>query len=73
VFVPAEALPDALLTIGSRFPVKPLYDAMTTLFDPAAARAGFRPGAPAVVAAWGVAGAAIATRTFRPYPRRDRE
>lgn len=73
VFIPAESLPKALLTLGSLFPVRHLYDALVHVFDPGSGRAGFAPADLAVIAAWGVAGFLIASRTFRPFPRRDRE
>lgn len=73
VFVPAEQLPDTLLTIAGLFPVRPLYQALVAAFDPRSGGAGFSPGALALLVAWGALGFVVARTTFRPFPRRDRE
>ena len=73
VFVPAEQLPDTLLTIAGLFPVRPLYQALVAAFLPDSANAGFSPGALALLVAWGAIGFLVARKTFRPFPRRDRE
>ena len=70
VFVPSEQIPEWLDSIASVFPVKPLFDAILTAFDPATTGAGVAWGDLAIVAAWGVAGALVALRTFRWSPRR---
>jgi ABC-2 type transport system permease protein len=70
VFVPSEQIPGWMDTIASVFPVKPLFDAILTAFDPTTSGAGIAWGDLAVVAAWGVAGVLLALRTFRWSPRR---
>ena len=58
-------------TIAGVFPVKPLFDSLLAAFDPAATGIGVDWGALAVVAAWGVAGAVFALRSFRWSPRQS--
>lgn len=70
IFIPAESIPDWLLAIADVFPVKPFADALFTAFDPRTAGLGLSPPDLAVVAAWGLAGALVAARTFRWTPRR---
>jgi ABC-2 type transport system permease protein len=69
IFVPAEQIPDWMNTVAGIFPVKPLFDSLLAAFDPAATGIGVAWGDLAVVAAWGVAGAVLALRTFRWSPR----
>lgn len=71
IFVPAENMPDWLLSIADVFPVKPFADALFTAFDPATSGLGLSWADLAVVAAWGLAGALVASRTFRWTPRRS--
>ena len=58
-----------MLHVADVFPVRHLFDALLTGFDPATAGAGFQLGNLAVVAAWGLAGLALAVRRFRWEPR----
>jgi ABC-2 type transport system permease protein len=51
------------------FPVKPLFDALLTAFNPATPGSGFEWDKLAIVAAWGVGALLVATRTFRWTPR----
>jgi ABC-2 type transport system permease protein len=69
IFVPEETLPDWMSKLGSVFPVKPLFDALLTAFNPATMGSGLEWGKLAVVAAWGVGALLVAMRTFRWTPR----
>lgn len=73
VFIPTSQLPDWLIKIADVFPIKALNDALFACFDPRVSGAGFKWGALAILAGWGVAGVAIAMRTFSWVPRRDAE
>src|SRR5207248_10106630 len=63
-FIPSEAIPAWLLHIADVFPFRPLGLALLTAFDPATTGSGFKPGYPAVILAWGVAGLVVASRRF---------
>ena len=69
IFVPADSTPDWMDKVASVFPVKPLFDALLTAFDPATTGSGFEWGNLAVVAAWGVGALLVAMRTFHWTPR----
>jgi ABC-2 type transport system permease protein len=69
VFIPENEIPDGVLHVADVFPVRHLFDALLAGFDPATASAGFEAGHLAIVAAWGLAGLAIALRRFRWEPR----
>jgi ABC-2 type transport system permease protein len=69
IFVPTEQIPDWMNTIAGVFPVKPLFDAVLTAFDPTTTGAGIAGGDLAVLGAWGVAGILVSLRTFRWSPR----
>ena len=69
VFIPDDQLPSGMKFIGSLFPVRHLFQAFLTAFDPATKGAGFAWGHLAVLAAWGVVGGVVAVRTFRWTPR----
>jgi ABC-2 type transport system permease protein len=69
VFVPDELIPDGVRSVAELFPVKNLYEAFLTAFDPATSGTGFQARELAIVAAWGLAGGALALRTFRWSPR----
>jgi ABC-2 type transport system permease protein len=71
IFVPAEQIPGWMNSVASVFPVKPLFESLLAAFDPTATGIGVDWGDLAVVAAWGVAGAVVALRTFRWSPRRS--
>lgn len=70
IFVPAESIPAWLLSIADIFPLKPFADALFNAFDPATSGLGLAWGDLVVVAAWGLAAALLAARTFRWTPRR---
>ncbi len=69
IFIPTDQTPDWMDTVAGVFPVKPLFEALLTAFDPNTSGAGFDWGALAVVAAWGVAGALFALTRFRWTPK----
>lgn len=69
VFIPEGDLPDGMRMVGDLFPVKHMFRALLTAFDPATSGLGLEPGHVAVVAAWGTAGLVVALRTFRWAPR----
>jgi len=69
IFIPQELIPEGVRQVAEVFPVKPLYDAFLSVFDPAATGAGFELADLGVVAAWGVAATIAATTTFRWAPR----
>lgn len=68
IFVPPGHLPDWLNTVSVLFPVRHFSDAMQTAFFPATS--GFSWPDLGILAAWGVAGALLATRFFSWEPRR---
>jgi ABC-2 type transport system permease protein len=71
VFIPDDQIPAGVHTVAGFFPVKPLYDAFLTAFDPTTTGAGIDWRGLGVVAAWGAAGAIVAVRTFRWSPRTE--
>lgn len=71
IFVPAENIPDWLLSIADVFPLKPFADALFNAFHPATSGLGLAWSDLAVMAAWGIAGALVAARSFRWTPRRS--
>jgi len=73
VFIPEEQLPASLARIGDVLPIKPLADALVTVFDPRVGGAGIEAGELAILAAWGAAGLAVAVATFRWTPLRERD
>ena len=80
VFIPLEDPPRWLEIIGDVFPLKPFVNAFQNTLNPFVDAPAFSWSKLAVVAAWGVAGALVATRTFSWEPatgarrarRRDR-
>ena len=70
IFVPAESIPEWLLSIADVFPLKPFADALFNAIDPATSGLGLAWADLAVVALWGAAAAFLAARTFRWIPRR---
>ena len=69
VFIPESEIPSGVLHVADAFPVRHLFDALLTGFNPATGGAGFELGNLAVVAAWGLAGLTIAVSRFRWEPR----
>jgi len=72
IFVPSEQIPDWMDSIAAVFPVKPLFDALLTGFDPTTTGVGIDWGDLAVLGAWGLAGVVLALRFFRWAPYADR-
>jgi len=70
VFVPSEQIPEWMDAIASVFPVKPLFDAILTAFDPSTTGTGVAWGDLAVLAAWGGVGVLLALKLFRWSPQR---
>jgi ABC-2 type transport system permease protein len=68
VFVPESEVPDGVIQFSEVFPVRHFFQAFFTAWDPNTTGAGFEWGHLAIVAAWGLAGLAIALRTFRWEP-----
>ena len=71
IFIPNDQIPRGMRLIGDIFPVKHLFEALLTAFDPATTGSGIAAGHLAVLAAWGVVGGIIAVRTFRWTPGRE--
>lgn len=69
VFVRIRRPPEWLDAVAGAFPVAHLQDALQAAFSPGASGAGWRVDDLVVVALWGLAGAAIAARTFAWEPR----
>ncbi len=69
VFIPESEIPDGVLQFADLFPIRHFFEAFFASYDPVASGAGFEWGHLAIVAAWGVAGLAIAVKTFRWTPR----
>ena len=65
VFIPMENAPVWLRTFADMFPVRHIATAIHESFNPFAAGLGFKPIDLAIIAAWMVAGVAIAARFFR--------
>jgi ABC-2 type transport system permease protein len=70
VFIPLQDPPAWLAFVGDVFPLKHFAAALQTAFHPDTTGAGFEWGDLAVIAAWGVAGTALALRFFSWEPRR---
>jgi len=69
IFIPNEDIPRGMQVIGDVFPVKHLFQALLTAFNPATEGAGFEPGHLAVLAAWGLVGLLVAVRSFEWAPK----
>jgi ABC-2 type transport system permease protein len=69
IFIPSDSLPDWMARLAGFFPVKALFDALLTAFDPTASAPGIAWGDLAKVAAWGVGGIVVALLAFRWTPR----
>lgn len=69
VFVPAENPPDWLRILGDVLPLKHFSRAFSAAFHPAVPAPAWRGTDLAILAAWGVAGALVASRYFDWMPR----
>ena len=70
-FFSTDQAPAALRDIAEVFPVRHFLGAMITAFNPNTGGMGFAWPDLAIIAVWGLAGAALATRTFRWTPVGD--
>jgi ABC-2 type transport system permease protein len=71
VFIPNEELPASMQHVADVFPIKHLFEALLTGFDPATASPGVDIGHLAVITAWGVAGLLVALLRFGWSPRAE--
>lgn len=69
IFIADSSLPGGMKLVGSLFPIRHLFLALFTAFNPATTGPGFAWDELAILAAWGLAGGLIAARTFRWTPR----
>ncbi|HSI82030.1 MAG TPA: ABC transporter permease [Solirubrobacterales bacterium] len=69
VFIPETEIPDGVLRFADLFPIRHFFECLLAGFDPATVGTGIELGHLAVVAAWGIAGLAVAARAFRWSPR----
>ena len=68
VFIPLDDPPRWLDVVGDVFPLKPFVNAFQDTLNPFVAAPGVEWGRLGYIAAWGVAGALLATRTFTWEP-----
>jgi ABC-2 type transport system permease protein len=68
VFIPDDQLPSGVIHFADAFPIRHFFEALFDVYD-GGAGAALQWGDLAVVAAWGLAGLAIAIRCFRWAPR----
>ena len=68
LFAREDNIGDTLRTIAGLFPVKPLFEALVVVYDPATTGAGFYWRDLAVLAAWGIGGLILGLRFFRWTP-----
>jgi ABC-2 type transport system permease protein len=68
IFWPINGGPDAVVAIAHVFPLYYIADAFGACFAPQTTGGGWAPGHLAVIAAWGVAGLAVAARRFHAEP-----
>ena len=71
VFIPLEDAPRWLTVLGDVFPLKPFVQSLQAVFNPAVEAPAFQTADLAVVAAWGLAGAVVAWKTFKWEPVAD--
>lgn len=69
VFIPNDQIPQTMRTVADVFPIKHLFQALLTAFDPSTTGTGIEVRHLAIMAAWGVVGLLVATKTFRWSPR----
>ncbi len=68
IWYPLSGAPDWLHTLANVFPLAHLADALGGCFAPQTANGGWAAGDLAVIAAWGIAGLAVAARRLRTEP-----
>jgi ABC-2 type transport system permease protein len=69
VFIPNDELPASMQHVADFFPIKHLFQALLTAFDPVTKGPGIDVGHLAVISAWGVLGLMIALFRFSWMPR----
>ncbi|HEX2043372.1 MAG TPA: ABC transporter permease [Acidimicrobiales bacterium] len=69
IFIPIEDLPRGMRLIGDVFPVKHLFEALLTAFNPATTGAGVELDHLGMLVLWGVIGLVVAVRTFAWAPK----
>jgi len=70
IFIPDSEIPSGVLNVADVFPLRHFFEAFFAAWDPNTTGAGFELGDLAIVAAWGLAGLAVAVLAFRWEPRR---
>jgi ABC-2 type transport system permease protein len=70
IFIPDSEIPSGVLQVADLFPIRHFFEAFFAAWDPGTSGSGLELGHLAIVAAWGLAGLAIALRAFRWEPRR---
>jgi ABC-2 type transport system permease protein len=68
IFWPLDGAPDVVVAIAHVFPLYYIADAFGACFAPQTTGGGWAPGHLAVIALWGIAGLAVATRRFQAEP-----
>ncbi len=68
IFIPNEDIPRGMQLVGDVFPVKHLFESLLTAFNPLTEGNGVEGAHLLVLAAWGLVGLLLATRTFRWSP-----
>ena len=68
IFGPLDGAPDVVVAIAHAFPLYYIADAFGACFAPQTTGGGWAPGHLAVIALWGIAGLAVATRRFQAEP-----
>lgn len=71
-FIPMSNAPRWLVALGDIFPLKPFVQALQGAFNPLVEAPAFEPVKLAQIAAWGIAGAIVAAKTFKWDPVGDR-
>jgi ABC-2 type transport system permease protein len=69
IFIPNDDIPRGMQLVGDVFPVKHLFQALLTAFNPLTEGSGIEGTHLLVLAGWGAVGLLVATRTFRWSPR----
>jgi ABC-2 type transport system permease protein len=69
IFIPIEDLPRGMRLVGDVFPVKHLFEALLTAFNPATTGAGIELDHLGMLVLWGVVGLLVAVRTFAWAPK----
>ncbi len=69
IFIPNDELPEGMQRVADIFPIKHLFTALLTAFDPATQGSGVSADDLAVIAAWALFGLVVALRYFRWTPK----